>query len=143
MVSVNVNLYRLFLPLLLLMTLSGCLGWVPSSGYPDGGTGDGVIEVEIVTEAPPNATVYDYTQSGIADAKPVNVSLSRVLTSNESSATVIVPEDDVESVQDHLSDYDYYTPYREDDGKVDYEWDTGYYVQRGEVIVRFEFVILA
>ncbi|WP_135828112.1 hypothetical protein [Halorussus halobius] len=121
---------------------SGCLTGQPTASPLDGGessasTGDGEITAEVVSDAPPNATVVDFGDDRVRANSYLREAVREAV--NESGrAVVTVPKSEVGKMKadrERLSGY-----FPDDDSSGEYE--SGYYVEYDGTVVRVEFAVL-
>lgn len=128
--------------LVIIAPMSGCmtsqLSKSPANGSESNpSTGDGEITAEVVSEAPPNATVVAYTDSRVQANKYIKKAVRKAV--NKSGRSVVtVPESKVEKMKEDRARLPGYFP--KDRNSSNYP--SGYYIEFNQTVVHVEFAIL-
>lgn len=116
--------------------LGGCLAGFSGSSETAGGEGS-LTAIE-TSEAPPNATVVNYSDDRVAENKYLQKAVRKVVDDDSDKVVVTVPEDDVEQIKKDLQSLPFYDARQATTDRH----QPGYYVEYMEGVVRVKFVIL-
>ena len=124
------------LAIVVLILTAGCTTVLPDDDAA-AVTGDGEIAAEVVTEAPPNATVVAYADSRVQANSYLRKAVRRAVNKS-GRAVVTVPKIEVEKMKEDRARLPGYFPKNSSSS----EYESGYYIEYNQTVVHVEFAIL-